>query len=148
MPKHLLYLDDLQVGDNFISGEHVLVKEEIISFANQYDPQLFHTDEEAAKDTFFKGLAGSGWNTAAITMRLIIESVPFSAGIIGAGVDVTWPNPTRPGDILHVESKITDIKISESKPSQGIIFTESRTLNQKGEVRQITRAKLLNFFKA
>ena len=81
-------------------------------------------------------------------MRLIVESVPFSAGIIGAGVDVTWPTPTRPWDILHVESKITDIKISESKPSQGIVFTESRTLNQKGEVRQITRAKLLNFFKA
>jgi acyl dehydratase len=89
-----LYLDDLAIGDTFCSGELRIEASEIIAFARQFDPQPFHVDAEAAKDTFFEGLAASGWHTMALTMRLIVESVPFANGIIGAGGEVTWPRPT------------------------------------------------------
>lgn len=142
-----LYLDDLSVGDTFSSGEYQLAEEEIISFATQYDPQYFHIDTEAAENTFFQGLAASGWNTAAITMKLIVESVPLAHGIIGAGVDLNWPNPTRPGDILTVKSTIKAIHPSRSKPNQAILICESHTTNQNNDVLQITSAKLLSFKK-
>lgn len=142
-----LYLDDLAVGDTFQSGEYQLSAEEITSFAGQYDPQDFHLDDKAAKHTFFQGLAASGWNTAAITMKLIVESVPLAHGIIGAGVDLNWPNPTRPGDILTVNSTIKAIHPSRSKPNQAILICESHTTNQDKQVLQITTAKLLSFKK-
>src|SRR5262249_32601175 len=105
--KPLLYFDDLQVGQRFTSGTHEIEEEQIRTFAKQFDPQPFPLDPEAAKETFFSGLVASGWHTAAITMRLLVESgMSIAGGIIGAGGEIAWPKPTRPGAILHVESEI------------------------------------------
>jgi acyl dehydratase len=105
-----LYLDDLQNGQRFTSGTHVVDEEQIKAFARQFDPQPFHLDNEAAKNTLLSGLAASGWHTAAITMRLLVDSgLPLADGIIGAGGELDWPNPTRPGDILQVESEILNV---------------------------------------
>jgi len=102
--KELLYLDDLRVGQRFISGTHLIDEAQIKAFARQFDPQPFHLDAEAAKETLFAGLAASGWHTAAISMRLVVKSVPIRGGIVGAGGELTWPTPTRPGATLHVEN--------------------------------------------
>jgi len=114
--KELLYLDDLHVGQRFTSGTHLIDEEQIKAFAHQFDPQPFHLDGEAAKETFFEGLAASGWHTAAISMRLIVESVPIRGGIVGAGGELAWPAPMRPGATLHVESEILELRPSHSHP--------------------------------
>jgi acyl dehydratase len=139
-----LYLDDLHVGQRFTSGTHTVDEAQIKAFAAQFDPQPFHTDEATAKDTFFKGLAASGWHTAAITMRLNVETgLPLTGGIIGAGGEISWPAPTRPGDTLHVESEVVEVTPSRSKPNRGIAVIVSRTINQRGEVVQTLKAKLV-----
>lgn len=131
-----LYLDDVKAGDRFLSREHALDAEQIIDFASSFDPQRFHLSDAAARDTLFKGLAASGWHTASITMRLLVESLPLADGVIGAGVELSWPRPTRPGDILHAESTVTEIRPSRSKPDQAIATIETLTMNQNGEVLQ------------
>jgi acyl dehydratase len=142
--RELLYLEDLKVGQQFKTGSHSLTADEIIAFARQYDPQPFHTDPEAARHTFFGGLAASGWQTGAISMRLQVESgPPLAGGMIGASVELTWPRPTRPGDVLHVESEILDVTPSRSKPDRGFITLKSETKNQKSEVLQLQTSKLL-----
>lgn len=139
-----LYLDDLKPGQTFVSGSHALDEEQIKAFAGTFDPQPFHLDDEAAKGTLFGGLAASGWHTAAITMRLNVESgLPLANGIIGAGGEIQWPAPTRPGDILHVESEVTEVVPSRSRPERGIATIVSRTLNQRGDVLQILTARLV-----
>jgi acyl dehydratase len=142
-----LYLDDLKVGLRFSSPEYRVDEQQIIAFGKQFDPQPFHTDPVAAKDTFFRGLAASGWHTMAITMNLIVASVPLAGGVVGAGAELDWPSATRPGDVLRVESTIVDIKPSKSKPGRAVVFLESRTLNQNDEVRLRKVAKLLAFKK-
>src|SRR5262245_33933153 len=105
--QDVLYFDDLQVGQRFVSGTHELDVAQIKAFARQFDPQPFHLDEDAARDTLFAGLAASGWHTAAITMRLMVErGHPIAGGLIGGSAEISWPQPTRPGDILRVESEI------------------------------------------
>ncbi len=142
--RELLYLEDLKPGQRFTTGSHPLTEDEIKSFARDYDPQPFHIDPEAARDSFFGGLAASGWQTAAISMRLQVESGPsLAGGMIGASMELAWPRPTRPGDILHVESEILDVTPSRSKPDRGFMTLKSQTLNQKGEVLQIQTTKLL-----
>jgi len=139
-----LYLDDLVVGQRFSSAKHTIDAAQIKAFAAQFDPQPFHADEKTAERTFFNGLAASGWHTAAITMRLNVESGPrLAGGIVGAGGEMSWPAPTRPGDILHVESEVVEITPSRSRPDRGTIFLLSRTMNQHGEVVQILKAKLV-----
>jgi len=139
-----LLLDDLEVGQRFVSGMHRLDAAQITDFAAAFDPQPFHLDDAAAQDTLFGGLAASGWHTAAITMRLNVESgLPFSGGIVGAGAEITWPQPTRPGDILRVESEVVAIKPSRSRPDRGMVTVRSETLNQRGEILQILVAKLV-----
>jgi acyl dehydratase len=139
-----LYLDDLHVGQRFASGAHRLDEAQIKAFAIQFDPQPFHTDEHAAERTFFKGLAASGWHTAAITMRLNVESgPPLAGGFVGAGGELSWPAPTRPGDVLHVESEVVEVTPSRSRPDRGTIVLLSRTINQRGDVVQITKARLV-----
>jgi len=102
-----LYLEDLAVGRRFTSATHAIDAAQIKAFAGQFDPQPFHLDEKKAKGTLFAGLAASGWHTAAITMRLLVESgLPLVGGIIGAGGEISWPRPTRPGDVLRVVSEI------------------------------------------
>lgn len=138
------HLDDLFVGQRFKSASHTIDEAQIKAFAVQFDPQPFHTDEAAARETLFKGLAASGWHTAAITMRLNVEAgLPLAGGIIGAGGEISWPAPTRPGDTLHVESEVLEITPSRSKPDRGIAAIVSRTINQRGEVVQILTAKLV-----
>src|SRR3954449_4600873 len=96
--RPVYYLEDLQVGQRFTSGTHALDEEQIMAFARQFDPQPFHTDPEAAKHSFFEGLVASGWHTAAITMKLMVESgLPIAGGVIGGGGEIAWPRPTRPG---------------------------------------------------
>ena len=143
-----LYLDDLQVGQEFLSAEHPLDAGQIIAYARQFDPQPFHLDEVAAKDSFFQGLAASGWHTMSITMKLLVQSLPFAKGVIGAGGNIAWPRPTRPGDILRVKSTIREIRPSRSRPDRGMVQVNSLTLNQQDEVLQELTANLLVFRKA
>lgn len=141
-----LYLDDLVVGQKFKSREYLLDAEQIMTYAREFDPQPFHTDPEQAKNTFFKGLAASGWHTASITMKLVVESLPMSAGVIGAGVEeLSWPLPTRPGDRLHLESEVLEIIPSRSRPERAIVRIRCETKNQNGEVVQSFIPKLLAF---
>lgn len=139
----LVFLDDLVVGTEYHSREHQLDVQQIVSFARQFDPQSFHLDADEARNTFFQGLAASGWHTAAITMKLLVSSVPFGGGIIGAGGEITWPQPTRPGDVLRVVSKIIDIRPSRSRPERGMVTLECLTLNQRDEVCQRLAPKLV-----
>ena len=100
--QELLYLDDLAVGQRFSSPSHAVDEAGIKAFAREYDLQPFHLDEAAAASSLFGGLAASGWHTAAISMRLLAGSVPLAGGVIGAGGEIAWPCPTRPGDVLTV----------------------------------------------
>jgi len=140
----MLYLDDLHIGQRFKSGTHTIDAVEIKAFARQFDPQPFHLDDGAAKDTIFSGLAASGWHTAAITMRLLVDSgLPLAGGIVGAGGEIAWPKPTRPGDTLQVESEVMDITPSRSRPDRGTVTVRSVTRNQKNEVVQELKARLI-----
>lgn len=141
-----IYLEDLQPGMRFTTSSLKLGTEEIKAFADQYDPQPFHLDEVAAEQSLFAGLAASGWHTAALTMRLLVTSgIPFANGMIGAGVEVNWPTPTRPGDELHVVIEVQDVIPSRSRPDRGIVVTRSETLNQHGQPVQVMTAKLVVF---
>ena len=142
--SELLYLEDVFVGQRFVTGTYVMTADAIKAFARDYDPQSFHTDETAAKDSFFGGLAASGWHTAAVTMRLQIDSgPPISGGMIGAGGELSWPKSVWPGDELHVESEVMAVTPSRSKPERGLVTLKSETKNQKGEVVQLFIVKLL-----
>ncbi len=138
-----LTLDDIEVGQIFRSSLHKLDESQITTFAGQFDPQPFHLNHQAAESTLFGGLAASGWHTAAITMRLIVESTPLADGIIGAGAEVSWPRPTRPGDTLHVESEVMEITPSRSRPDRGMVTVRSTTFNQNDEPVQILVSKLV-----
>jgi acyl dehydratase len=139
-----LYLEDFTVGRRFTSTAHTLDAEQIKAFARQFDPQPFHMDEEAAKNTFFHGLAASGWHTAAITMSLLVKSgMPIAGGLIGAGGELTWPCPVRPGDTLTVESEVLAVTPSRSRPERGMITVRSITRNQNGEPVQDMTTRML-----
>lgn len=138
-----LYLGDLHVGQTFESGEHILDAEQIISFAKAYDPQPFHVDAEKAKDSFFRDLAASGWHTAAITMKLVVELVPIANGVIGGGGALQWPTAARAGDILRVRTRIEEIVPSRSRPGRATINAHCLTLNQRDEIRQEFRPRLV-----
>lgn len=143
-PAAPLYLDDLVVGQRFTSHSHELDAAQIVAFARQFDPQAFHLDDAAAQDTLFGGLAASGWHTAAVTMRLLVgERAPFAGGIVGAGAEIGWPGPTRPGDVLRVVSEVVAIAPSRSKPDRGIVTLRSETLNQHDEVRQVLTSRIV-----
>ena len=142
--RPVLYLEDLQVGQRFGSGSVVVDANEIKAFAGKYDPQPFHLDEEAAKRTLFGGLAASGWHTAAMTMRLLVDGgLPLAGGVIGASGEIAWPQPTRPGDVLSVESEVVEITPSRSRPDRGMVAIRSETHNQRGEVVQRFTMKLV-----
>ncbi len=138
-----LFLEDLVVGQRFVSAPRTVSADEIMEFAACYDPQPFHLDDAAATGTLFAGLAASGWHTAALTMRMVIESVPVAGGIIGSGGELTWPRPTRPGDTLHVETEVLEITPSRSRPERGTAVVRCTTLNQDGEAVQIFTPKIV-----
>jgi acyl dehydratase len=138
------YLEDFSVGQKFGSGRLHIDEDRIKSFAREFDPQPFHLDEAAAGDTMFAGLAASGWHTAAITMRLLVEQgLPLAGGIVGAGGEIAWPKPTRPGDVLRVDSEVLEVTPSRSRPDRGIALVRSLTRNQRDEVVQSLTAKLI-----
>jgi acyl dehydratase len=144
MSKAKLYLEDLQVGQKFTSGRYQMDEKRMKEFAGEFDPQAFHLDEGAGEQSVFKGLAASGWHTAAATMRMLVEGdLMPSCGLIGLGGEISWPRPTRPGDTLHVESEILEIVPSRSKPMQGIAKIRNTTINQNGEVVQVFTVSVL-----
>lgn len=141
-----LYLEDLYVGQKFISSTYQIDTAQIKAFARDYDPQPFHLDDEAAEASVFGGLAASGWHTAAIAMKLLTSGgLPLGNGIIGFGGELAWPKPTRPGDILHVESEVLEIVPSRSKPGQAVVKVKSTTLNQNSEAVHMFTSKVLVF---
>jgi acyl dehydratase len=139
------YLEDFAVGQTFGSGQLCIDRERARAFAAEFDPQPFHLDEEAARHTIFGGLAASGWHTAAVTMRLLVESeLKPAGGIIGAGFDeFRWPRPVRPGDKLRIESEVLEVRPSKSRPEHGLIKVRTTTLNQDGEAVQVLVANLV-----
>jgi acyl dehydratase len=142
--EELLYLDDLRVGQRFASGRQALDETQIKGFAALFDPQPFHLSDTAARASLFGGLAASGWHTAAITMRLLVTGgAPLAGGVIGAGGEISWPRPTRPGDVLQVESEVIEVVPSRSRPERGMVTLRSETRNQRGEVVQVLTARLV-----
>jgi acyl dehydratase len=141
----MLYLEDFRPGQKFGSGRMRVEAERMKSFAAEFDPQPFHLDEGTAPDTFFKGLAASGWHTTAMTMRLLVDGAFKPAGgIIGAGFEeLRWPRPVRPGDELHVESEVLEVRPSKSRPDQGLIKVRTTTLNQNDEPVQVFVGNLI-----
>lgn len=138
-----LTLEDLEIGQVFRSEPHTIDASEIKKFAGQFDPQPFHLDEEAAKGTFFGELVASGWHVAAITMRLLITSTPIKGGLVGAGGEINWLRPTRPGDTLRVETEVMDIKPSRSRPERGTVTVRSTTKNQDNKSVQVMISRLV-----
>jgi len=141
-PMRKLYLDDLYVGQSWVSAPHRIDADQIKTFAAEFDPQPFHLSEEGAAGTLFGSLAASGWHTAAITMRLLVESVPLAEGLVGAELQLAWPRPTRPGMTLQVFSEILDIKPSRSKPNMAIVTMRNQTRDQDGETLQVFEVKM------
>jgi acyl dehydratase len=140
-----LYLDDLAVGQTFESGTATVEPERLKAFAAEFDPQPFHLDEEAAGASLFGGLVASGWHTAALTMRLLVESdLKIVGGLIGVGVEeLRWPRPVRPGDTLRVESEVLDVRPSKSQPDRGIVKVRNTTRNQEDQPVLVQVANLI-----
>jgi acyl dehydratase len=139
-----LTLDDLSVGQRFVSGTHEIDEAQIKAYAAQFDPQPFHLSDGGAEGTLFGSLAASGWHTVAVTMKLLVQSgLPLAGGIIGSGGTIEWPRPTRPGDVLTVESEVVELKPSTSRPDRGKAIVRSETRNQRGEVVQVITMKLV-----
>ncbi len=140
-----LYFDDFQIGQKFKSNGSVRVTaQEITEFAEKYDPQPFHLDEAAGKSTFFKGLAASGWLTAAIVMRLRVDTIHVVGGMIGAGVEeIRWTEPVRPNDSLHTDTEVVGLRRSKKRPELGLVTIYTLTLNQRDEVVMKSTVKFL-----
>jgi acyl dehydratase len=139
------YLEDFAAGQSFRSGRVRIDADRIKRFAAEFDPQPFHLDERTASNSIFGGLAASGWHTAAITMKLLVESdFAPAGGIVGAGFDeLRWPRPVRPGDELYVESQVLEVRASKSRPDQGVIKVRSTTMNQNDEPVQLSVGNLI-----
>jgi acyl dehydratase len=116
------FFEDITVGDQRAFGEFQITKDEITEFARKYDPQPFHLDEEAAKESMFGGLVASGWQTAAICMRLTVENITDVATLGGLGVDnLRWHTPLRPGDTLRVRTEVLEKRVSGSRDDRGYV---------------------------
>lgn len=142
----LSYLDDLAPGQRFVGSTRLQVDAERIKrFAAEFDPQPFHLDDDAARATLFRGLAASGWHTAALTMRLLVDNeLQLAGGIIGAGFDeLRWPLPVRPGDTLRVECEVLEVRPSKSRPEQGLVKLRTTTFNQHDQPVQISVGNLV-----
>jgi acyl dehydratase len=138
------YFDDLKAGDRFKSEPLRMTEKELIEFAHKFDPQMFHLSRRRAERSIFKGLIASGWHTAAMSMRLFVQTLNFAEGAIGLGVDeLRWPNAVRPGDVLMVETEILELRLSRSRPDHGIIRLRNVTTNQRGEVVQTMLASAM-----
>jgi acyl dehydratase len=142
MPER--FFEDVKKGDRFKSETYKVTEEQITSFAREFDPQPFHLDATVADRTMFGGLIASGWHTAAITMRLFVQTLNFVEGAIGLGVDeLRWPNAVKPNDVLQVETEIVDLRESRSKPTHGVVRLRYVTTNQRSEIVQTMFASAL-----
>src|ERR1700751_6412310 len=142
MKEH--YFDDLKAGDRFNSEPLTVTEKQLIEFAHKFDPQMFHLSRKRAERTIFKGLIASGWHTAAMSMRLFVQTLNFAEGAIGLGVDeLRWPNAVGPRDVMTVETEIVDLRPSRSRPGYGIIRLRNVTTNQRGEVVQTMLASAM-----
>jgi acyl dehydratase len=141
-----LYLEDFAPGQRYSGTQRLRIEEDRIkTFAAEFDPQPFHQDAATANASLFRGLAASGWHTAAATMRLLVDGeFKPAGGIVGAGFDeLRWPRPVRPGDELRVESEVLEVRPSNSRPEQGLIKVRTTTLNQRGEIVQVSVGNLV-----
>jgi acyl dehydratase len=131
-----MFLEDLSAGQTFRTGTVAMEKDRLKAFAAEFDPQPFHLDDTAAGSSLFGGLVASGWHTAAVTMRLMVESdFRIVGGLIGVGVEqIRWPHPVHAGDVLHVACEVLETRPSRSNPDRGIVRFKSQTLNQDGAV--------------
>ena len=139
------YLEDYAAGQKYSSGRVRVDEARVKAFAAEFDPQPFHLDDKAARGSIFRGLAASGWHTAAMTMRLLVESdLKPAGGIVGAGFDeFRWPRPVRPGDELRIEAEVLEVRASKSRPEQGMVKLRTTTLNQRNEPVQISVGNLV-----
>ena len=140
-----LYLEDLHVGQRFLCGSQRMEEDRIKAFAAEFDPQPFHLDEAAAQASIFRGLAASGWHTASVAMRLLVDGFPLANGLVGLGGELSWPKPTRPDDTLRVECEVLEIVPSKSKPNQGIVTIRNTAFNQHEEAVYIFTVKVLAY---
>ena len=139
-----LYFEDLRVGHRYTSGRYAVSEAQILAFAREFDPQPLHTDPVAARDSVLGGLSASGWHTAAITMRLTADGpLQLAGGTVVLGAELRWHKPTRPGDVLHLESEIVELRVSRSNPERGIVRVRMETLTEAGELLQTLTATLL-----
>jgi acyl dehydratase len=144
MRDQLLYLEDLQPGQRFITTTHTVTESEVVRFATEFDPQPFHLDNAAARATLFGGLAASGWHTASLAMRLMVDSGPrLAGGILGVGGEISWTSPVRPGDTLQVHTEVVEVTPSRSRPERGMTTIRNETRNQRGEVVQTFVARVI-----
>lgn len=140
----LLYLDDLEPGQRFMSGTFTMTEAAIAEFAGAYDPQPFHLDAEAAVDSIFAGIVASGWHTAAVTMRLMVDGdMRIAGGLVGLGGRISWPAPTRPGDVLRVVTEVLGVRYSRSRPERGIVTVRNETTNQDGVIVQTFEVNMI-----
>ena len=130
-----LYFEDLAVGQTFGTGTIMVEAKAIKAFAAEFDPQPFHLDEEAARASLFGGFVASGWHTAALSMRLLVDGeLQIVGGLIGMGAEeLRWPRPVHPGDMLRVESEVLGLRPSNSQPHRGIVKMRNTTRNQDGQ---------------
>lgn len=138
-----LFFEDLSPGQRFASRPRRMDAAEIKEFAARYDPQPFHMDEAAGEQSFFGGLAASGWHTAGISMAMLVECLPLAGGVIGGGGELLWTRPVRPDDLLHVECEILETTPSRTRPERGAVVVRCLTLNQDGDVVQSFTPKLV-----
>jgi len=141
------FLEDLAPGQVFTSEARAVVEGGAIKrFAGEFDPQPFHLDEASARPTFFKKLVASGWHTTAVTMQLVVKTLPLSHGVIGSGVDeLRWPRPVKPGDTLRLHCEVIEVTPSKLDPSRGMVRVRMTTLNQHDQPVQTMVANLLAF---
>ncbi len=139
------WFDDLRVGQRFVTATHTITAAEIKAFAAAYDPQPFHLHDVLARNTLFGGLAASGWHTAALTMRLLVDMSIPAGGLIGASGELSWPLPTRPGDTLQVVSEVLDVRPSRSRNDRGSVVMRNETRNQNDQIVQLFIVKTIVF---
>ena len=142
--RALLWLDDLAPGQVFESGSRTISREEIVSFALNFDPQPFHIDEEAAKNSLFKGLAASGLHTFGVSIRLLLDTFSLATGLISTGGEIQWKKPVRPGDVLRLRIEISDVA-TDPMNDRGVVTLDIQTRNQNDEVVQTFAPRIVAF---
>lgn len=133
----MLHFEDIIVGSTKTFGHYEVTRDEVLTFAEAFDPQPFHLDDEAAAKTHFGRLSASGWHTCAMTMRMMVEDMKShqQAGLGSPGIDqLRWLKPVFPGDTLSCRIEVLEKRRSKSRPEMGIFKSRNRTLNQNGEV--------------